>query len=76
MESISEKQGVGYLAITEKLQLRYLSGTLPTRLLWLGGNPESDQPDTTVPDLEVLDPDTDKTTESNHDDTVNMHKKQ
>ena len=39
-------------------------------------NPESDEDDTTVPDLEVLDPDTDKTTGPDHDDTVNMHKNQ
>ena len=37
-------------------------------------NPESDEHETTVPDLEILDPDTDKTSGSDHDDTVNMHK--
>ncbi len=39
-------------------------------------NPESDELDTTVPDLEVLDPDTDKSTGPDPDDTVNVHKNQ
>ena len=40
-------------------------------------NPESNEHDTTLPDLETLNPDlsdTDKSTESDPDDTVNMHK--
>ena len=42
-------------------------------------NSESNEHDTTVPDLETLDPDlsdTGKSTESDPDDTVNMHKNQ
>ncbi len=38
-------------------------------------NPESDEDDTTVPDLEILDPDSsdsDKSTESDPDNTVKM----
>lgn len=40
-------------------------------------NPVSNEHDTTVPDLETLDPDlsdTDNSTGSDPDDTVNMHK--
>ncbi len=40
-------------------------------------NPENDEPDTTVPDLKILDPDssnTDKTTGFDPDDTVNIKK--
>lgn len=42
-------------------------------------NSESNEHDTTVPDLETLDPDlsdTDKSTGSDPDDAVNMHKNQ
>ena len=65
--------------------MKYIPKWLTERLPWLKktveddlpSNPESDDPEDTIPNLKVLDPDssdTDKSTGSDPDDTVNMHK--